>query len=450
MNAPDVLTPNLKLHKITADRRNWSEVNNRNYATIDAAIGAYFTINGLVGVWKNSTVYAVNQAVIDETSAVVYVCLIAHTSAGIPTTFAQDRTARPTLWDVYSSSARARGAWTSNTAYALNDFVVSGAVYAVCIQTHTSGSNFTTDLNAGKWSALIDLSSYGVMPTPTGNPNKISASNGLGTDYVLLSADEALNILTFTTFTKSLVTIGSAANFRSAIDAAQNGAFQASNANLTAISALVTTSYGLDFLVLAAASSARTYIGTPAEWRTYAGLGTAATKNTGTASGDIPLLGASGMPAVAASLLTALNPANISAGNLGATVIANLNSITNSLSGDVNCNNTGLYFDGPSVAQGSSGTWFASGTVTVGGAGLAAGDVFNIKLWDGTTVISSTEATYEGPNGSLSKSVSLSGMLATPAGNLRISVNSATRTNLILFNASGNSKDSTITAIRIA
>lgn len=124
--------------------------------------------------------------------------------------------------------------------------------------------------------------------------------------------------------------------------------------------------------------------------------------------------------------------------------------LTNSLGADVTCDNTGNYFDGPSVAQGTTGTWFASGTVTVGGAGIAAGDVFNIKLWDGTTVIASTEVTYEGASGSQSKSASLSGYLASPAGNIRISVNSATRTNLILFNASGNSKDSTISAFRIA
>lgn len=124
--------------------------------------------------------------------------------------------------------------------------------------------------------------------------------------------------------------------------------------------------------------------------------------------------------------------------------------MTAALGADVSCNNTGNYFDGPSVAQGTAGTWFASGTVTVGGAGVNAGDVFNIKMWDGTTVIASTKVTYEGPSGSQNKSASLSGYLASPAGNIRISVNSATRTNLILFNASGNSKDSVISVFRIA
>lgn len=118
---------------------------------------------------------------------------------------------------------------------------------------------------------------------------------------------------------------------------------------------------------------------------------------------------------------------------------------TNSLSGDVNLNNTANYFDGPSVAQGTSGKWFVSGTVTVNDASTA---VFYAKLWDGTTVIAS------GLVVSLSTqtlaTISLSGVISNPAGNLRISVRDTTTTaGLIKFNTTGNSKDSTITAVQI-
>ena len=123
---------------------------------------------------------------------------------------------------------------------------------------------------------------------------------------------------------------------------------------------------------------------------------------------------------------------------------ANGQFITNSLGADVALNNTSNYFDGPSVAQGTSGTWFASGTVTVLDASLAA---FEVKLWDGTTVIASALISQAaGLNGA----VSLSGFITSPAGNIRISVKDQTTTaGNIKFNASGNSKDSTITAIRI-
>lgn len=130
-----------------------------------------------------------------------------------------------------------------------------------------------------------------------------------------------------------------------------------------------------------------------------------------------------------------------------AVVGALFSPITNSLSGDVALNNVSNYFDGPSVAQGSTGTWFVSGTVTVLDTGSAAG--IDVKLWDGTTVIASTILVLAAINSA--QPVSLSGYIASPAGNLRISCKDVSATTgAIKFNSSGNSKDSTITAIRIA
>lgn len=121
--------------------------------------------------------------------------------------------------------------------------------------------------------------------------------------------------------------------------------------------------------------------------------------------------------------------------------------ITASLSGDVSLNNTANYFDGPTIAQGSTGTWFVSGTVTL--IDTAGSSDFDVKLWDGTTVIASCETQSSTVGAHIA--ASLSGYLAAPAGNLRISVKDKTSTSgAIKFNLSGNSKDSTITAIRIA
>lgn len=120
--------------------------------------------------------------------------------------------------------------------------------------------------------------------------------------------------------------------------------------------------------------------------------------------------------------------------------------LTNSLGGDVLMNNISNYFDGPSVAQGTSGTWFASGAVsfldTAGAANITC------KLWDGTTIIASGAFLTGGA--SFSAQVALSGYLASPAGNIRISCKDPASTNgKILFNVSGNSKDSTISTFRI-
>lgn len=120
--------------------------------------------------------------------------------------------------------------------------------------------------------------------------------------------------------------------------------------------------------------------------------------------------------------------------------------ITASLGADVNLSNTSNYFDGPSIAQGTVGTWFVSGTVTLIGA--ATGDIFYAKLWDGTTVIASAMLQTASANGG---SIALSGYIASPAANLRISVRDISNvTGKIVFNQSGNSKDSTISAFRIA
>lgn len=119
--------------------------------------------------------------------------------------------------------------------------------------------------------------------------------------------------------------------------------------------------------------------------------------------------------------------------------------LTNSLAADVNLNNVANYFDGPSVAQGTVGTFLATGTVVVSDVG--GGTTFNIKLWDGTTVIASARML----GGVNALPISLSGFIASPAANIRISVQDLTfTTGLIRFNASGNSKDSTLTVIRIA
>lgn len=122
-------------------------------------------------------------------------------------------------------------------------------------------------------------------------------------------------------------------------------------------------------------------------------------------------------------------------------------SISAALGSNVLLNNIANYFDGPSIAQGSTGTWFVTGTVTVIDTGATA--AIYAKLWDGTTVI----ASGAGYSNNLARgvAVTLSGIITAPAGNLRISCRDPdAATGAILFNQTGNSKDSHITAVRIA
>lgn len=142
----------------------------------------------------------------------------------------------------------------------------------------------------------------------------------------------------------------------------------------------------------------------------------------------------------------ATNTANI-ATNTALLAALTGSKITASLGADVALSNTGLYFDGPSIAQGSTGIWSVSGTVTLTDTAGAAH--FDCKLWDGTTVIASTRQIAPSVNQFVH--VTLSGYLAIPAGNLRISCKDITSTSgKIIFNQTGLSKDSTISAYRIA
>jgi len=124
-----------------------------------------------------------------------------------------------------------------------------------------------------------------------------------------------------------------------------------------------------------------------------------------------------------------------------------LSFTSSSLGPDILLTNRTLYFDGPTVGQGAVGTWYASAVVTsLDTAGAAD---FNCKLWDGTTVIASGNFRAGGANVYIS--FTLSGYLASPAGNIRLSVrNITTNTGTIKFNSTGQSKDSAIFAVRLA
>lgn len=122
-----------------------------------------------------------------------------------------------------------------------------------------------------------------------------------------------------------------------------------------------------------------------------------------------------------------------------------LTPITNSLAANVALNNIVTYFDGPSIAQGTSGTWFSFGTVSITGA---TNDSIVCKLWDGTTIMASATAGIASSSAAIA--VSLSGYLAAPAGNIKIScIDASGTTGSIRFNDSGSSKDSTLSAIRV-
>lgn len=307
-------TPNLKLNRIAANRLTWADDMNNNLSLIDATIGSFFVVQNLQGPWQNSTAYMQGQAVVDLDSSVIYQCQIAHTSSNLPTTFAQDRASFPTYWSVYSSPARSRGVWLPNTSYALNDFVVNGSQYAICIQTHVSSSSFPNDVAASLWSILIDVSSVGssVLPVPGGvaDKNKFAVTNGNGTGYTIISSANAFALLdaSFVGTTLFFATDQTAA--RTAINAQivgdyvtggpyqPVGSYQPLAASLTTLAGTTPGTEGLVVLAISTLAALKAHLG---------GIGTVAPFDVGVAATNIPQLdGSAKMPAVDGSALTGM------------------------------------------------------------------------------------------------------------------------------------------------
>lgn len=130
------------------------------------------------------------------------------------------------------------------------------------------------------------------------------------------------------------------------------------------------------------------------------------------------------------------------------TCAANLNiicpTLANAISTNVALNNTSNYFDGPSVGQGTSGTWFAIGQVTL--SDTAGNASFRCKLWDGTTIVSSGALSWIAGTGD--GSLSLSGFLATPAANIKISCRDITSTSGVM-NANVDGSSNTASSLSV-
>lgn len=126
-------------------------------------------------------------------------------------------------------------------------------------------------------------------------------------------------------------------------------------------------------------------------------------------------------------------------GNLGA-------PLTAALGADVALNNTATWFDGASVAQGTSGIWFVVAHATFTNASTNINP--NARLYDGTNVYDSARSSTWVANAFVC--ITLHAIVTNPAGNLRIQGNDPQFTTSVMkFNGTGQSKDTSISAVRI-
>jgi len=197
---------------------------------IDTAIYEALLVQNVAN-WANSTVYAVGSIVIDPATGLMWTCGVANTSSAAPTTFAQERVAHPTFWNVTANIPQQRGTWVTATSYIPGDFVVDSNRYAVCLIPHVSGV-FNTDLAAARWVVLIDLSSLGVGLNATAEDTIAAA----GTTDIGSKAATRLSV----TGSAVITSFGVVANTYKILRFAA-GSTLTNNANIILFSANITT-----------------------------------------------------------------------------------------------------------------------------------------------------------------------------------------------------------------
>lgn len=194
---------------------------------------------------------------------------------------------------------KSNGSATFAAAVAGTDYLAPAAI-GVTVQAFSSALGTFASNGSAFYLARANHTGTQAWSTITSTPTNL-AGYGI-TDAQPLDSDlTAIAALTTTSFGRGLLTETDALSARATLGVSIDLDVQAYNANLDAIAALLSVqSFGLSLLELNDASALRS----------SAGLGTVATLNTGTASGNVPVLGTGGDLVLAANAKVVLSRSN--------------------------------------------------------------------------------------------------------------------------------------------
>ena len=153
----------------------WHDLVNQDFIKIDELLLGLAQGTDTIA-WDNNTLYSAGTTAIDLVDYTYWVCCVTHTSAPLPTTFAQDRTAHPTYWTRVVTGINPRGEWANITNYNVNDMVTVTAegIIAICSQMHKSSpAPATIHTDIAYWKILLNLS-YGIKAVQVSYDDTVS------------------------------------------------------------------------------------------------------------------------------------------------------------------------------------------------------------------------------------------------------------------------------------
>ena len=125
------------------------------------------------GAWSTASAYVVDDIV--QRGGSTYICLVAHTSDTFLTDLAADK------WESFVRGLRNRGSWAVDTAYLKDDVVYNGIDYSIATTDFTSNSTGFASETAGYWETIV--SGTDALPPQTGNANRLLTTDGSNTTW---------------------------------------------------------------------------------------------------------------------------------------------------------------------------------------------------------------------------------------------------------------------------
>lgn len=185
-------TPLLKLTQPDFDQDPWDEDINNDLSIIDATVGRFINIAGLSGVWMNSVLYSVGQALVDGDDSSIWTCAITHTSGADPSTFAQERATHPDYWVVNTSSTQeyADAAAASAAAAATSASAAAASAASAANKVPLAGGTMTGPLVlSGAPTVVNGAATKGYVDNATGGSGYLPLAGGTMTGLLTLSGN---------------------------------------------------------------------------------------------------------------------------------------------------------------------------------------------------------------------------------------------------------------------